>query len=88
MKMDFLKYISAEKNAMELSVYLESEKEHRNLRLDERGQKTDTFFLNWINEHSALFRRAWDQSMCKLCKKVMICHFCLKEECLNFEKGE
>jgi len=80
-------FVTAEKNAMELSVYIESEKARKNLRLNDNGEKTDDFFLNWIDDHAHGFRNAWEDSKCKNCRNIETCCFCLKSECQNFISG-
>ena len=82
------KFTTAQVHAMEKSVYIDSEKAHRNLRLDECGRNTDDYFINWVNSHSKEFRDAWNASICKSCKKTNICYDCLKEKCVNFELDE
>lgn len=79
-------FLAAEKNALEFSIYVESEKAKRNLRLDENGKETSDYFLSWISSHAEGFRNAWDHSLCKECKKVTQCPFCLKNDCVNFDK--
>jgi hypothetical protein len=79
-------FLAAEKNAIEFSIYVESEKARRNLRLDENGRESVDYFLTWVSNHAENFRKAWNYSLCKECKKVTKCPFCLKEDCVNFEK--
>jgi hypothetical protein len=80
------KFIIAEKNAIEKSVYIDSEKEKRNLRLDNDNRPIEDYFIKWINMHAKQFREAWELSICKNCKNVYQCHDCLKELCNLFEE--
>jgi hypothetical protein len=79
-----IKVVIAEKNAMELSIYLASRDANRNLRIDNSGNEVQDFFINWIDAHAEKFRQAWEESLCKCCEKIENCHLCLKKECNNF----
>jgi len=75
------KFLSAQLNAIEKDIYLESEKARRNLRYDLKGQPSQEVILNWIEKHAEGFRNAWPESICKECERIFNCHHCLKEEC-------
>jgi hypothetical protein len=79
------KFLAAEINAIERSVYIASEKANRNLRFDYNGCPSQDYFLHWVETHAEKFREAWPHSICKKCKNIFSCHDCLKQECLSFD---
>ena len=83
---DFLKFLTAQKNAIEKAIYLESEKAHKNLHYDPKTNQNDEVSIQWVNQHASNFDKAWDKSICKNCKKIYNCNDCLKEICDNFEQ--
>lgn len=83
---EFEKLMAAQKNAIEKSVYLESEKVNRNLRFDFDGHPSQDFFHNWVESHADKFRNAWQDSVCKRCKKVFFCYDCVRQQCNFFEE--
>lgn len=65
------------------SKWIESEKARRDLGKDSTGHESSTFYINWIKDHAAEFREAWDKSCCKTCQ----CFGCTvepKTNCLNY----
>jgi hypothetical protein len=83
---DLHTFLTAQVHAMDKSVYIESQKARKNLRLDNQGKETQDFFFKWIQEHAAAFNTAWAQSICKDCSKVTWCYDCLRDKCDNFNK--
>lgn len=81
---EFVRFLSAQRHAIEKSLYLESEKEKRDLSLDSQGQPTNRYLVEWINKHAVSFRKAWNESVCKNCKNVDNCYDCLKKTCIFF----
>lgn len=79
-----IKFITAEKNAMETSKYIESQKAHRDLYFDDYNQPSQRFYAWWIENHAKNFREAWDLSLCKDCTNIYTCRDCLKDTCKNF----
>jgi hypothetical protein len=82
------KFLAAQRHAIEKSVYIASEKAHRNLRLDYNGCPSEDYFIYWIQSHAGGFREAWDCSVCKECKKIFECHDCLKDKCKCFDPDQ
>jgi hypothetical protein len=83
---DLKSFLVAQSHAIDKSIYIESEKAKRNLRLNLNGQETQEYFIVWINKHASAFRDAWEVSVCKDCSKLLTCHDCLKEECEKLDK--
>ena len=81
---NYLKFLTAEKNAIETSKYIESQKAHRDLYFDENNKPTQDFYIWWIETFAEDFRAAWTSSLCKKCAKVPYCKNCLKNKCENF----
>jgi hypothetical protein len=82
---DFERFLVAQRNAIDKSIYIASEKAHRNLRFDFNGTSTDDYIFQWVDMHADKFRDAWEQSLCKTCKRISQCYDCLKNSCTCFE---
>jgi hypothetical protein len=88
MSEQFTKFITAQRHALDRAIYLDSQREKRDLRYDCRGNLTDTYFLEWIDEHAGEFCDAWETSLCKKCKHVLTCYDCLRDSCDSFSPCE
>lgn len=84
-ELEFAKFLIAQMHAIDKSVYIASEKANQNLRLDENGQPTQQFIIQWVKTHAESFKKAWNSSACKDCKKINSCYDCLKDSCPFFE---
>jgi hypothetical protein len=80
------KFLSAQLNAIDKFIYLESEKAKKNLRFDDNGNATQDIFVKWIELHAEKFRNAWHDSTCRICLKVVKCYDCVKDKCEHFEQ--
>lgn len=78
------KFLRAELNSINRSKYIESEKAHRDLSLDEYGRPSQRFYIGWIRDHAADFRKAWKKSLCRTCTKAWECNECVKTDCSNY----
>jgi len=84
-ELEFAKFLIAQMHAIDKSVYIESEKARKNLRFDQNGQPSEQFFIQWVETHAESFKKAWNNSVCKDCKKIHSCYDCLKDTCPFFE---
>ncbi|MDD5649380.1 MAG: hypothetical protein PHF86_03035 [Candidatus Nanoarchaeia archaeon] len=84
MSEQFMLFIEAQKHAIEKAIFLDSQKENRDLRYDKNGNLSSAYFIEWINNHASEFRDAWELSTCRKCKKVSTCYDCLRTSCDSF----
>lgn len=89
-KEEFIDFIHAEHEAMEKSMWIESEKVKKDLHYDREGRESEQFYIGWIKKYSRSYRIRWDSSCCKICS---IRHDCIdkwkcKKTCPNFTQEE
>jgi hypothetical protein len=75
----------AEKNAIEKSRYIDSQKAKRDLRYNKDGDPTDGYVIKWEKTHLEEFNTAWYTSKCRVCKNISKCNDCLKNSCDNYK---
>lgn len=46
--------------------------------------KTDDEIIKWIAINSSIFRKEWENSICKNCSKVKICGYKALKKCEEF----
>lgn len=71
MTTEFELFVNAEKQAIEISKWLEGEK----LKID----PGENFVKTWIQNHAKKFKEDWDKSCCKFCSKN--CRYKTKKKC-------
>jgi len=67
-ELEHIHLMDVQKAEMERSLWIESEKAHRDLSRDNQGRPSDTFMLRWIGQYGKDFRETWNKSCCKSCQ--------------------
>ena len=77
---DHRKLLSAETKLIEIAKWIEGEKIHHDPGRTETEK--NAFVIQWIKEHAADVRKAWEVSQCRVCSKN--CFHNMKRDCGNF----
>jgi hypothetical protein len=73
----FVNFLKAEKIFIETAKYYEGLKIHTD--------PGETYVNSWIEKQADIFRKQWNESICKTCQKSGECGHLLKKECENIK---
>jgi len=80
MKTPFKKFMETQRHKIDIDKWCEGIKINNDPGID--------YVFNWINHNAIIFKKGWEESVCKNCYKWNDCGFKLLTDCENYAEME